>query len=644
MKIGDSSSKSTPSIEKRDPPKPKTEPVSIPKTNKMETKVQADLKRDVFISSTPAKLNLGQPTSAPVAALSTQSTTATQATEQVNNNLPVRPDVQKDIDDIQQYPPSVQAQVLADHLQAHGTDSADDVAYRQQMLQTLGADQVGEMLKNAPQVDGIYSRGNDISTVLASASSVFSPAEQGQLAQQLGPEQMSRLVAQNAYTAGDPTQDPAYTAQIRQQMDGVAKFLGTVYDLPAGSPGKAEVTGALDRLKSGQEEMLNGLPGEEAAAWIVSRSGSDTMKLDFAQQYLDAFKQDPSSLSPTEARSVAMVLGSLDSHEAAAGPLVDGLDHDQRKEFLSKLTEASYGSTPEWETPANFREDVVKGVNDFLTDVATINPALMKNPAEASDFRVQTFRAATEAIDNDLFQDNQGTKDALANMFAADTAGIVHELANTKSQNADTEGKDLAKFFDHVAFQNEGGSRQWVVDAMQNYLGTNGNANGVANVLAANKGDPQFMSDQGNVMARDMGFLLGALHQGAGSALKSIDDEAARQKAVVDIIGSIAESAIESSPVAKAYEAIKKGTGGQADVKKVFDWLSETYVQGPADASKAAVSKLADSVISSTWGSFFGDDSLNGARSEDLVNLYALINAGVALGDGETQASLKIGG
>jgi hypothetical protein len=44
------------------------------------------------------------------------------------------------------------------------------------------------------------------------------------------------------------------------------------------------------------------------------------------------------------------------------------------------------------------------------------------------------------------------------------------------------------------------------------------------------------------------------------------------------------------------------------------------------------------------WAEFFDDDSLTGARSEDLVNLYALINAGVALADGSVQPSIRIGG
>jgi hypothetical protein len=307
------------------------------------------------------------------------------------------------------------------------------------------------------------------------------------------------------------------------------------------------------------------------------------------------------------------------------------------------MTEASYGKTPEWNTPYNFHQDVANGVGGFLTQVATINPSLFKDPAAAEDLRVQTFRAATAAVDNDLFDGSQRFKDGLANIFLNDTANIIHELANTGGKNTDTEGKDLAKFFDQVAFRNEGSSREWVTDALQGYLGV-GDRQGVADVMAANKGDADFMAMKGNVMARDLGFALGALHQGAQTSLSAIDGDAEKQKAVVDVLGSIAEAAIEASPASKAYEAIKKGTGGEADVKKVFDWLSDTYVTGPADQKKDKVNSLADAIISGSMAPFFGDDSLTGARPSELVDLYALINAGASLADGTASPSIKIGG
>jgi hypothetical protein len=620
-------------------PKPEPKPVQTPPGA-----------GDTFVRATPSPLQppaVATPTPSPAAVFRVVGDALVAApmaaTASAAATPPPRPDVQEAIRDIEAYPPPAQATALAGHLEEHGTDAPEDAEFRMQLLQELGPDRVGQMLADAPPVDGIYSGGWDVRGVLAAAVDVYTPEEQGRLVQQLGSEQLGRAIAVGVYQAGLPNEDPERTAGIRAQLEGMARLVGNVYSLPAGAAGRAELTGALDRLREGAEPLLQQMPGEEVAAWMVSRSGDDSLKLDFAESYLAEFRGDPASLSSTEARAVAVVLGSMEPPSRALAPILDSLDAAQRRTFLSTMMDASYLETPEWRTPYLFNQDVVQGVTAFMMDVARLNPVTFADPEAAQDFRVEAFRAGVQGVDNDLFGGAQGMKDALANMFAADTAGIIHDLSDSGGPNWDVEGRDLAKFFDQVAFRNDGVSRQWVVDALQSYLGV-GAADGVADVLAANKGDTEFMAQRGNVMAREMGFLLGALHQGAQRALGEIDGEYERQKAVIDVIGSIAETAIEASPVAAAYKAIKSGSGGKVEVGTVFDWLSETYLGQSVKASKENVTRLSDSVISNVWAEFFDDDSLTGARSEDLVNLYALINAGVALADGSVQPSIRIGG
>jgi hypothetical protein len=608
--------------------------------------------RDSFVRATPAPATPRPPvaagpsaTPAPVFrvvgdALVPAPVAATTASAPAQG---LRPDVEEAVRQIEAYPPPMQAGELGRQVGSHGGEGPEDVEFRTQLMQELGPDRVGEMLANAPPIDGIYSRGQDVRGVLAAAAEVYSPEEQGGLVQRLGSEQLGRAMALGVYDAGLPNQDPARTAEIRAQLESVARLLGSVYALPPGSPGRDELTGALDRLRDGQEPLLGQTPGEEVAAWMVARSGEDTLKIDFAEGYLADFRSDPSSLSPTEARSVALVLGSMEPPSRALAPILGSLDAQQRRAFLSTMTKASYGETPEWSTPYLFNQDMAEGVTTFLMDVARLNPATFGDPEAAQDFRVEAFRAGIQALDNDLFNGEQGLKDALANMFTADTAGIIHDLSDSGGPNWDVEGRDLARFFDQVAFRNDGVSRQWVVDAMKSYLGV-GAGDGVADLLAANKGDSAFMAERGNVMAREMGFLLGALHQGAQQALGRIDGEYERKKAVIDVIGSIAETAIEASPAAAAYKTVKSGSGGKVEVGTVFDWLAETYLGQSVKASKDNVTRLSDSMISNVWAEFFDDDSLTGARSEDLVNLYALINAGVALADGSVQPSIRIGG
>jgi hypothetical protein len=553
-----------------------------------------------------------------------------------------QPQVQDVIHAIESLPESTQAFALSSELRNHVGDQPAQVEFRTELMQGLGADRVGGMLAAAPQIDGIYSRGVAERAVLAAASTVYSPQEQGQLVHQLGAEQLSGLIAIGVYEAGRPDQDPAWTSQVRDELDGVAQLMGNVHGLPSGSAGRTEMQSALDSLTSGQEVLLNAIPGAEVAAWMVSRSDADALKLEFTSQYLAGFRQNL-SFTATEARSVALVLGSMDPPSQSLAPIVTSLDHDQRKAFLARMMEASYGSTPEWETPALFRDDVVQGVVDFMNDVARLNPATFATPEAARDFRVQAFRVVTQGLDNDLFDGVQGMKDAVAAMFSADTAGIVHDLSESGNLNQDEEGRDLARFLDEVAFQNTGPSRQWVVDAMNRYLGL-GSEQGVSDVLAANKGNAGFMAEQGNRLAREMGFFMGALYQGSEAALGEIQSEYERQKAVVDILGSIAATAIEASPVSAAYETIKNGTGGALEVEKVFDWLAEATLGQAADASKEGVTRLSDAIISKSWAVFFSDESLEGADSQELIALYSFINAGVALGDGKIDPYLRVGG
>ena len=568
---------------------------------------------------------------------------ASAAAPDAGGGAELRPDVEEAIETIESYPPDLQASALNGQLQQHGSAAPEDAEFRAQLLRELGADRVAGMLANAAPIDGIYAGGHDVRGVLAAAAEVYAPQEQGLLLQGLGGEQLGRMTALGVYEAGRPDQDPARTEQVRRELEAVAQLMGNVYALPDGSPGRAELTEALGRLRAGEEPLLDQMPGEEVAAWMVARSGQDALKLDFAESYLAELRVDPANLSATEARSVAMVLGSMEPPSRSLAPILDTLEPHERRAFLSKMMEASYGETPEWSTPYLFNRDVARGVTAFMMDVARLNPVTFGDPEGAQDFRVEAFRAGVRGVENDLFAGEQGFKDALANMFVADTAGIIHDLSAAGTPNWDIEGRDLARFFDQVAFRNDGASRQWVVDAMKSYLGV-GAEQGVADLLAANKGNPEFMASEGNLMARDMGFLLGALHQGARAALSGIDGEYERQKAVVDVVGSIAEAAIEASPASAAYKAVKAGTGGKLEVETVFDWLTETYLGQEVKASKDNVTRLSDSIISNVWSEFFADSSLSGARAEDLVNLYALINAGVALADGTVQPSIRIGG
>ncbi|WP_147444802.1 hypothetical protein [Corallococcus sp. CA053C] len=545
----------------------------------------------------------------------------------------VSPEVQAALDELNKFQPESQAYGLALSLQDHPGDGDEDVAFRRELLTALGPDRVAQLLT---QMRDKLGEGPGVAEVILEAAIESYPlADQGKLVQAMGPEVLGSVLREGVEAAGSPVSPDREAALAR--MQGLATLMGDLHSLPPGSPGQSEAAGALDHI---QNSALEGdTPGASIAAWIVANSGSDSLRSDFANGYLEALKADPASLAPEEARAVAWALGSMtQSPTSGLGAIVD-LPEAQRTQFLGQLS-ASDG--PELQTGAFFQEDALAGVNEFLMDVSRLDPGSFPNAQAAKELRIETFQQISKAVEGDFLRDSPGTHGALASMFAADTEGIVNTSANTSHRLNDPEGQALAKFFDHVAFRGED-SRSLVTEALQKYLGV-GAEKGIVDALSEHKGDEAFMASQGNVLARNMGFVLGALYQGSQGALQNIDDEHARKKAIVDVMGSLVESTLEASPVAGMYSKIKSGTGDRASVEAVFDWLGDHFV-GDKDAGKDAVTKLSGAVIEGAWGPFFGDEALKGARPQDLIAMFAIINAGVARADGRTgDPNINIGG
>ncbi|RKI61824.1 hypothetical protein D7X55_22720 [Corallococcus sp. AB049A] len=546
----------------------------------------------------------------------------------------VSPEVQAALDELNMLTPGGQPYGFAALLNEHAGTSAGDVAFRRELMAAVGADRIaqwmGQLRDNTSYVLGLTR------TLLAGATESFSLEDQGKLVQALGPQMLGEALAWGVQFAGNPLTPDREAIEVRMQV--LSRMMGTLLSLPPGSPGQAEAAAALEGIQRGEPDC--GAPGASTAAWIVANSGSDALRENFANGYLEAFKADPASLVPEEARAVAWALGSMtQSPTDGLGPILD-LTGTQRTQFLDTLTAAE---APELYTGTHFQEAALAGVNEFLMDVARLNPGSFSNPQAANELRIEAFQKASLAVDSDFLQDSPGTHVALASMFAADTAGIIDASANTDGKFAKDGDKPLAKFFDHVAFRGEAG-RSLATDALRKYLGV-GPEQGIVDVLAANKGSKDFMMKQGgNALARDMGFVLGSLYQGAASAMQAMDDEHARKTAIVDVMGSLVETTIEASPVAGAYSKIKGGTGDRASVDAVFEWIGNQFADD-INASKDAVTTLSGAVIKDAWAPFFGNTFLAGADPQEIAALFNVINMGVANADGHVGTpNLNIGG
>jgi hypothetical protein len=316
-----------------------------------------------------------------------------------------------------------------------------------------------------------------------------------------------------------------------------------------------------------------------------------------------------------------------------------------RTALIAQLMGAGDDAVAAW--PFDIGRDVRADVVTFLVDVARLNPALYPgHEQDAALLRVEAFRHGVEAIDAPLWAGNGGFEVALANMVAADADTIVGRLADGAEGNAlfDPEGRILASFFEHAPFRpSDSAAARIALDAVRSYLGIGAGGAGLADRLAASQGDPEFMAAHGNQLATRLGFVMGALHQGANTAMASIDGQRERELTLARAFGALVEEAIDHSPVSKAYDAIKAGSDDHASVQKVVEWLYDTYGPG-ADhrRDRAAASDLIDGLLNGSMRQFFSEQARQGARPENWFNMLAMINVGVAQGDGASEPGFRL--
>jgi hypothetical protein len=522
---------------------------------------------------------------------------------------------------------------------------AQDPAWRTEFLRAVGPAEVGRTVASVDPTQWSPSSFETArsSRLLAAASEAFTPAELAGMLETVPPSVLAGLVEHTLMTAGNP--HVLGTQGTAEQMARFATGLGAVADELG--PGHPAVAGLLDALAG--QPSLEQWGGDaqarvELAAWLVARSGSDDLKAAFVSSQLPQF--DPVAKdAPAQARALAMVMGSMEPPSTSLAPIVSA-DPAVRATFVEHLVRAGEDSVAVW--PFDVGRDVQADVATFLTDVARLNPVLYPgHEQDAALLRVEAFRAGVEAIDDPLWSgDSAGLERALANMLAADADTIVGRFADGAEGNAlfDPEGRILAQFFDRILFRaTDGAAAEIALGAVKGYLGIGSGADGLADRLAASQGDPAFMASEGNQLATRLGFVMGALYQGANAAMASIDSQRERELTVARVFGALVEEAIDHSPVKKAYDAIKSGSDEQASVEKVVEWLYDTYGPGAEHKrDRAAASDLIDGLLNGSMRPFFSEQARQGARPEDWINMVAMINVGVAQADGETEPGFRL--
>jgi hypothetical protein len=552
------------------------------------------------------------------------------------------PDVQAAVDDVRSRPdPYQKAEAIQFHLEVH----AEDQGWRADFLRALGPEETGRAVAS---IDPTQSSPSGYETgraaeLLSAASQACTPDELARMLEAVPSDALAGLVEHALMTAGNP-QLPG-TEGTSEQMAHLAAGLGAVAD--ALGPDHPVVARLLDTLAG--QPSLERWGGDtqtrvELAGWLVARSGSDALRAAFVSSHLPRF--DPAAAdAPAQARALAMVMGSMDPPSVSLAPLVTA-DPALRTAFVAQLLRAGDDAVGVWSFDVG--RDVQADVAAFLVDVARLNPVLYPgHESDAALLRVEAFRSGVEAIDDPLWAGHAaGLEGALTDMFAADADTIVGRLADGAEGNAlfDPEGRSLARFFERVLFRpTDAGAGQIALGAVRTYLGIGPGPAGLADRLAASQGDAGFMASEGNQLATRLGFVMGALYQGANAAMASIDGQRERELTVARVFGALVEEAIDHSPVSKAYEAIKSGSDDQASVEKVVEWLYDTYGSGAEHRrDRAAAGELIGGLLNGSMRPFFSDAARQGARPENWFNMLAMVNVGVAQGDGASEPGFRL--
>jgi hypothetical protein len=551
------------------------------------------------------------------------------------------PDVQAAVDEVRaQHDPYQKAVLVEIHLGVH----SEDPAWRGEFLHALGPEEMGLSVASIDPTKSSLSgyetaRAADL---LSAASQVYTPDELVRMLEAVPSDVLAGLVEHTLMTAGNPYLPG--TEGAGEQMTHLATALGAVAD--ALGPDHPVLTRLLSELvdKPSLESWGgNAQTRAELAGWLVARSGSDALRAAFVSSHLPQF--DPAAAdAPAKARALAMVMGSMEPPSVSLAPLV-AADPALRTAFVAQLLRTGDDAVGAW--PFGIGADVRADVVTFLTDVARLNPVLYPGRESAAALlRVEAFRSGVEALSDPVWAEDGGFERALANMFAADTDTIAGRLADGTEGNVlfDPEGRVLARFFQEVLFRpSDAGAGQIALGAVQTYLGIGIDHAGLADRLAASQGNPDFMAGEGNQLATRLGFVMGALYQGANAAMASIDDQRARELALVRVFGTLVEQAIKQSPVSKAYDAVKAGSDDHASVEKVAEWLYDTYGAGAGHLQdRAAAEGLIGGLLNGSMRPFFSEQARQGARPEDWFNMLAMINVGVAQADGESEPGFRL--
>ena len=524
-------------------------------------------------------------------------------------------------------------------LRDHHQESAE-------MVRELGPDLLAEILAahDPTPTGGRASSMHDLNrstAILAAAYDAFGAGELATLFTAIGGKTLAALSEYTLLAAGHPRMPGSQYLVGRLGLFALA--LGRV--ARAYGPAHPALSPLLEELMSQPtHEFVNGDQSRvQMAGWLVARCGSEGLKRWFIDQYLPYFDARAPQ-APDVARALAMVVGAL----ASPGPVLarmaawrPQLCRDFWANLLSPGRDAlAYtGNIADFGIHRDIHQDVVR----FVEQVAVTE----EQADSKHSISLCAFSHLVAALDNPLWRCEEPMRLAVARIFRAQPGALIRALSQMGSGFISTPtsvGGDLmVEFLNLVTLrQGDRGCRLTIV-AMQEFLGIGGQRYGALdrltdNACAARDG---LLRAGHEVLASDVGFLLGAIRRAARRAIETIPGHDEREHALSRILAGLCEELIQTSSAAEAYAALRQGNARQAEAHTVFRWLSETFCYGEIRHDGPGLCALTDAVLAGPWHPLLVGEGLVGVPPHVRRELQAALQEGMVRSGGP-RANLRL--
>ncbi|MEM7049993.1 MAG: hypothetical protein AAF604_10045 [Acidobacteriota bacterium] len=514
------------------------------------------------------------------------------------------------------------------------TASQDEPAWRQDVLRQLGGEEIGRALSSysAERLTADPVGGRDVRRaidLLSGAAEALPPAELDRLLGSAGADTIANILDYATDNLGRID-----APGLSDQLDGVARAFGALADSGAGS---GQVQATLDRLMTADRPVTSPFlvdrPRAEVAGRLVAASGSESLKQQFVEQYLPAYRPGQEG-SASSARAIAGVLGSMADPSALIERMASyesrlpvTMSHLQDSLALAPAEMRSFlhdalavSDVPEYILGI---DGVVQGNEwvNFQSQRADFLEAFATSPEVRADFRAMAFSEGAQRLAADGPEHWLGrheVEDALARAFSSDVDRylqqlggerppdtIISRLAGLGEADPDAGWADparderaLSQFFGEVLHGRGESNATEVRQALERFIGVGAERDGLADHIAEAFSQGR---EWDRLAVRDLGFTLGATLRGGVDAIDDLKGIYDSEKEMFAVVGDVVDYAIgkfgKGTPAGTLYETIDSASGGRLGAGSVIEQLYDWMRGDDLKAQQGTIAEVGDDLL-----------------------------------------------